>query len=174
MSDYFTYRWCNYKHHCFMGEGEDKFDLLTEQVPEETIDKLKITMVFRPFLDKYSHVLNYEKLPPWPTHARYTWGDEGYREYLREIMKIMEPRCETEDVTIINEMDEFLEVTFFTNGAYKVGYSMNNKRVDVQSFSCKFKGNVIGAYGVTFNKRAVIIYTTITRCYGHFIRKTNW
>jgi len=155
-------------------EGEDRFDLLTEQIPNEIIDKLKITMVFRPFLDRYSHVLQYEKLPPWPNHARYTWSDEGYREYLREILKIMEPRCELEGVTIIDEMDEFLEVTFFIHGAYKIGYTMNNKKVDVLSYSCLVKGNVIGAYGVTFNKRAVIIYTTIKTCTGHFIRKTYW
>lgn len=73
----------------------------------------------------------------------------------------MEPRLEPPDETIINEMDEFLEVTFFIKGSYKIGYSLNNRRITVLAFSCAYKGNVIGAYGVTFNKRAVIIYTTI-------------
>lgn len=44
----------------------------------------------------------------------------------------------------------------------------------VQTFTCNTAGNAIGAYGVTFHKRAVIIYTTIGRCKGHFIRKKNW
>jgi len=52
-------------------------------MPDEMIDKLKITMVFRPFLDRYQHVIQYEKLYPWPKHARFTWEDEGYKEYIR-------------------------------------------------------------------------------------------
>jgi len=86
----------------------------------------------------------------------------------------MEPRSEAPGVTIIDEMDEFLEVTFFIHGAYKIGYSLNNKKIYVLPFSCSEKGNAIGAYGVTYNKRAVIIYTTIKNCRGHFIRKNNW
>jgi hypothetical protein len=33
---------------------------------------------------------------------------------------------------------------------------------------------VIGAYGATFNKRALFIYRTKTQCEGFFIRKRNW
>lgn len=107
-------------------------------------------------------------------HARYTWLDEEYKEYMREILMIMEPRCEMAGTTIINEMDEFLEVTFFIHGSYKIGYSLNNKRIYVLPFSCVRRGNAIGAYGCTFNKRAVIIYTTVKQCRGHFIRKSAW
>lgn len=71
-------------------------------------------------------------------------------------------------------MDEFLEITFFIKGSYKTGYSLNNKRIYVQAFTCKHRGNVIGAYGVTFHKRANFIYTTTSSCSGHFIRKKKW
>ena len=93
---------------------------------------------------------------------------------MREILMIMEPRCESSGTTIINEMDEFLEVTFFIHGSYKIGYSLNNKKIYVLPFSCVRKGNAIGAYGCTFNKRAVIIYTCVKQCRGHFIRKSAW
>ena len=46
--------------------------------------------------------------------------------------------------------------------------------MSVQTFACNTSGNAIGAYGVTFHKRAVIIYTTVQKCSGHFIRKKNW
>ncbi len=36
------------------------------------------------------------------------------------------------------------------------------------------KYNPIGAYGVTFNKRAIFIYKTKTACEGYFVRKKNW
>ena len=37
-----------------------------------------------------------------------------------------------------------------------------------------YEKNVIGAYGVTFNKRALFIYKTYTECEGFFIRKKEW
>lgn len=46
----------------------------------------------------------------------------------------MEPRYEAANTTIISEMDEFLEVTFFINGTYKIGYTLNNKLVYVTAF----------------------------------------
>ena len=72
-------------------------------------------MVFRPFLSRYYHVLNYEKLAPFPLHARFTWEDEGYKLFIKEILCIMEPRTEPPNYTLIYEMDEFMEVTFFVN-----------------------------------------------------------
>ena len=33
---------------------------------------------------------------------------------------------------------------------------------------------VIGAYAVTFNKRSLFIYKTISEIRGYFIRRTNW
>ena len=77
------------------------------------------------------------------------------------MLTILEPRQEAPDVTIIEEMDEFLEVTFFIKGAYKIGYSLNGKKIYVIPFKCSRRGNAIGAYGCTMHKRAVIIYTTV-------------
>lgn len=93
----------------------------------------------------------------------------------------MEPRYESANSVIFREMEEINEVIFFIynneiipNGAYKIGFTLNDKIIFVKAFTCKFKGNVIGAYGCTFNRKAIMMYKTIHPCFGHFIRKKNW
>ena len=44
----------------------------------------------------------------------------------------------------------------------------------MRCFSCNYRANPIGAYGVTFHKRAMIRYKTIAESKGHFVRKSNW
>ena len=72
---------------------------------------------------------------------------------------------------LIEELDEFNEITFFMKGLYEVGYSINNKHEFLPE---KYTTNVIGAYGLTFNKRALFIYKTVKQCEGYFIRKKKW
>lgn len=88
-----------------------------------------------------------------------------------DIMKSLEPRYEERDVTLVNELDEFTEVYFFNKGTYEIGFEINH-----QSYYClRYKNsNCIGAYGVTFNVRALFKYKTFTNCYGYSIRKSNW
>ena len=56
-------------------------------------------------------------------------------------------------------------------GFYRVGFSINAKQEWLPQI---YSHNVIGAYGATFNKRAIFIYKTKTVCNGYFIRKSNW
>jgi len=44
---------------------------------------------------------------------------------MRSLISILEPRFEEAGTTIVNELDEFLEVIFFTAGKYSIGYSLN-------------------------------------------------
>lgn len=53
MIDYFNYRWQYYKYHVF----RDEYENITMQLPPEHIDVLLRTMVYRPFIDRYQHVL---------------------------------------------------------------------------------------------------------------------
>jgi hypothetical protein len=71
----------------------------------------------------------------------------------------LEPRKEEADVLLVEELDEFNEVIFFMKGFYCVGYSINNLNYYYPEL---FSTNVIGAYGATFNKRALFIYKTKT------------
>jgi len=82
----------------------------------------------------------------------------------------LEPIFFEPNFLIIDELDEFSEVIFPMEGTYKVGYSINKKEYYVDKFGL----NVIGAYGVTFNKRALFLYKSITHINGYFIRKINW
>ena len=42
---------------------------------------------------------------------------------MREFLSILEPRYEVTGTIIIEELDEFLEVIFFTIGQYEISYS---------------------------------------------------
>jgi hypothetical protein len=55
-------------------------------------------------------------------------------------------------------------------GSYKIGYSINKK----EKFVLKYGKNVIGAYPVTFNKRCLFIYKTVSTLKGFFVRKKRW
>jgi hypothetical protein len=74
-------------------------------------------------------------------------------------------------VKLVEELDEFTEVIFFMSGYYVIGYTINNKNEYLPEH---YHLNVIGAYGVTNNRRALFIYKTSTICEGYFIRKKNW
>ena len=64
-----------------------------------------------------------------------------------------------------------MSVIFFMKGSFQTGYTINKK----EHFQTQlYTYNPIGAYGATFNKRAIFIYKTKTLCEGYFIRKRNW
>lgn len=87
------------------------------------------------------------------------------------MLQSLEPRREEKDTILINELDEVAEVIFFINGTYEIGFEINRR----QHMVLRYKDcNVIGAYGVTFNKRTLFVYKTYTECKGFFIRKTKW
>ena len=72
---------------------------------------------------------------------------------------------------LYEELDEFTECLFFTEGSYLIGYTINRQ----PKYPMRLKGNTqIGAYGVTFNKRTLFIYKTVEQCKGFFIRKQKW
>ena len=88
-----------------------------------------------------------------------------------EMLGQLEPRHEFKDVILFEEQDEVNEVIFFNNGTYEVGFEINRTKEMVLRYkNC----NLIGAYGVTFNKRSHFVYKTFTDCEGFFIRREAW
>ena len=88
-----------------------------------------------------------------------------------DMLSSLEPRREDGNVVIYDELDEVNEVIFINQGTYEIGFEMNR----IQNFVLRFKdSNVIGAYGVTFNKRTLFVYKTVTTCQGFFIRRNAW
>ena len=88
-----------------------------------------------------------------------------------DMLSSLEPRREAANVVIYDELDEVNEVIFINQGTYEIGFEMNR----IQNFVLRYKdSNVIGAYGVTFNKRTLFLYKTVTTCQGFFIRRNAW
>ena len=87
------------------------------------------------------------------------------------ILTSLEPRLNEAGTCIIDELDEFLEVSFVQTGTVAIGYEINKVR---KYCTTKTDSCVIGAFGVTFNQRAAYIYTAVTQCQGFFIRRANW
>ena len=83
----------------------------------------------------------------------------------------LEPMSFSKNVILVNELEEFNQIYFIRKGHFLVGFEMNKEKKYCLSFK---NNNVIGAYGMTFRKRSDVIYKTKTRCFGTFIRKTNW
>lgn len=117
-------------------------------------------------MNAYTPIFDYPKNSR--AHSRYCWGDAEYRAFMGAILRNLEPRKEEPDCVLVEELGEFNEVIFFMKGFYCVGYSINNQN---HFYPELFSTNVIGAYGATFNKRALFMYKTKTQCEGFFIRK---
>ena len=74
---------------------------------------------------------------------------------MMQTLKSLEPRKAVPNEYLLEELDEVQEIIFFTQGMYQIGYSINKK----ESYPLKYNGcNVLGAYGITFNKRSNFIY----------------
>ena len=87
------------------------------------------------------------------------------------ILQNLEPIRVEKSSYLVEELDEMNMVIFFEKGKYKIGYSVNREEI----YKLQYDGvNMIGAYAVSFNKRALFIYRTITLCEGYFVRKTKW
>ena len=78
-----------------------------------------------------------------------------------DMLQTLEPRREDRNVILLHELDEVTEVIFMMNGTYEIGFEINRHPHMILRFK---NSNVIGAYGVTFNRRAIFIYKTYTVC----------
>ena len=90
---------------------------------------------------------------------------------MKSILTSLEPRFVEKGVELIRELDEFTEVYFFNRGVYEIGFEINHKTYIILQYK---NSNVIGAYGLTYNVRALFKYQTASKCAGYSIRKSNW
>ena len=87
------------------------------------------------------------------------------------ILNNLSPRREEAGTIIINELDEFGEVTFVCQGKVGLGYEINK----VKKFCIVYQDYcIIGAYGATFSQRAAFCYSALSEISGYFIRKRYW
>ena len=72
-----------------------------------------------------------------------------------EFLKNLEPLTVEAKTVIKNELDEWDQVIFFTDGKHMVGYEINRKQICALVFENNSKRSYeIGAYGTTYNERA--------------------
>lgn len=90
---------------------------------------------------------------------------------MNSLLTHLEPRRDSKHSILVDELDEFNEISFISKGQVVIGYEINKQRRYCIQFNDKC---VIGAYGITFNKRAAFIYTALTHVEGFFIRKQEW
>jgi len=90
---------------------------------------------------------------------------------MQELLSILEPRQEFENVIIYNELDEVNEVIFFNKGSVDIGFEINRFKKFVIRLS---KDIIVGAFNISFNKRTKFIYLAKTYCNGYSIRRSNW
>ena len=146
---------------------------ILDQLPSNVQDKIYAGFLFTSFLNNFRQFFLICKDSQFAKVSRnfFTWKDQIFREYMMNILTNLEPRYEALGTVVVDELDEFGEVTFIYQGTIAIGYEINKMRK-----YCNTKTNkcVIGAFGVTFNQRAAYIYTAITNCHGFFIRRANW
>ena len=86
-----------------------------------------------------------------------------------EMIYGLEPiRFEKDDI-IMEELEEVYKCVF-TKSDIQIGYSINGQYI----FRLNVKDAEVGAYGITFNKRAHYIYKVNQDSNCQFIRKINW
>ena len=132
--------------------------------------------LFNNFLDYYGKVFevpkNYSSSLVKIQHARYTWADNQYRVFIRNLLRVLEPIKYEPGELLREELDEFTEVIFMMDGFFEIGYTINQ----MTKYVLKYDKNEIGAYNVTFFKRSLFNYRVCSnkRSSGYFIRAINW
>ena len=60
-----------------------------------------------------------------PTNVYYTWVDQNYREFMNKLLTNLEPRRDAKHSILVDELDEFNEISFINNGEVVIGYEIN-------------------------------------------------
>jgi hypothetical protein len=88
-------------------------------------------------------------------YSHLGWSDEPYQKFMKALLLSLEPRYSKVGEILINENQEGLEVIFIEKGEYMVGFEINKEDKRILKFQ---KGNIIGGYECTFNKRSIYKY----------------
>jgi len=138
------------------------------QLHEEYKNALICKFTHFKFLNDFKRFFDIE-LVSKNEHSRYTWENVNYREFMIDIIFGLEPIQYKKNDLILQELDEVDKVVFSVAKVH-IGYSINRKQI----FRLALENPVIGAYGMTFKKRAHFIYKCTQNADCLFIRKTKW
>ena len=122
-------------------------------------EDIYINYLFDDFIKTHRRTFSF---PNWDNNMQnifYTWNDQVYKNFMMDILFSLEPRIELANKILFDELEEMNEVLFIDNGVFEIGYDFNGEK----KFPIRYKNTtVIGAYGLTFNKRSQFIYRTVT------------
>lgn len=155
---HFEYKWKNDKNYAFEDDNDKKIFL---ELPRDVQIYLYRSFLYCDFLKCFRRFFSIPNKTSknWP--AFYNWENEYYQTFMLDILQNLEPRFEDKNVVLINELEEFNEVFFFNLGTYEIGFEINHKEYYVLRYK---NSNCIGAYGATFNVRALFKYKTFSQC----------
>lgn len=71
------------------------------------------------------HFDKHKRFSNFHAHTFYTWNDTQYRDFMMDMLMKLEPRYESENTIIIDELDEMTEIIFVYKGIINVGYEIN-------------------------------------------------
>jgi len=69
-----------------------------------------------------SRTLSSSNLEPINIKSFYTWSDLEYRDFMIGVLMNLEPIHYFKNTILINELDEFSEITFLNKGIVMIGY----------------------------------------------------
>jgi hypothetical protein len=137
----------------------------------EKVDQLLTEYLYQEFLECFSRKFMFMKKDEGRIkHARYTWDDPSYKNFMSKILSNLEPIQYQKEELIMDELDEVNQVIFILRDAYHVGFYINK---GVQ-YKLKLKQFSIGDYFITFNMKSQYAYKAACQCSGYFIRRKNW
>jgi hypothetical protein len=88
-----------------------------------------------------------------------------------QFLQRLESRMCFANEEIYQELDDVREILFFHTGSVDLGYEINKKKI----FKLRLKEpNVLGAFYVSFSRKAMFITKAYTQCEGFSIRTDNW
>ena len=170
---FFDYRWKNDKRLAL--EEDLEIQMLT-QLPLVVQDTLLSKFIFNDFLYAFTNFFKITQKGILTTDGTkplcyFTWDDQAYRGFMFSLLLKLEPIFYNSGTIITNELEEFNEISFCMNGQCVIGYEINNQRRYCIKYTDSF---VLGAYEMTFNKKSMFIYRSMSYIEGLFVRKEVW
>ena len=168
IEEHFEYRWQQDKLAAF----RDDADLsIFDQLPIDTQVCMYKEFLFKDFLKTYKRTFCFRDYDCPDQPAFFTWENPGYRNFMFDLLKCLEPRIMWKNEIILEELDEVCEVIFFMTGAVDIGFEINRE----MNYVLRLDNNIlIGAYNVAYNKRSKFNYKTYVDCKGFSIRRIDW
>ena len=85
----------------------------------------------------------------------FTWEDQIYRDFMIEVLTMLEPRYESSMTQLFRTIEEVQEIFFIVKGSIEVGFEINREPKYVVRLG---PGGVIGIFNITYNRKTMFNY----------------